>query len=159
MFDLRHISFVPFFLSILFCLNSCTNNKTKINRIVECGDFLSRWVEKPEELEFTGCRYLSKSSQVIATASYRVKGEHSVIVENHFVKNHKMGKLKIFPHTGWEPNGYGWIDVSELKKINEYCGLLIEMWGPARKKDESDLTLLPREEVPYFFVYVKVAII
>lgn len=124
--------------------------------VLACGDLLANFgFNKPKHLEFVGCERNPKV-QYITRAEYRVSGKHSKKVEDYFIKYFKMPALKIFPHTGWEPDGYGSLKIKSLSSINPNYELMVEMWGYARKEDPNDFTLLPREEVPYFTIYISI---
>ena len=134
--------------------------------LTSCGDLLSRFAKKPRHLEYVDCTRFTHSQTIVA-ANYRVVGSHAIAIENYFIKNHNMPPLKVFRHTGYEPSGFGNIEVDALTRLNPYMSVYIEMGGYARKdpsydKDANeiyDFTLLEKEQVPYFTVTVSIMVI
>lgn len=131
-------------------------------KLVSCGDIFSRFANKPNDLEYIGCDSLD-DQQTLVVAKYRVIGKNAETIENYLIENHQMPPMKIFKHTGYEPNGYGKIE-NTLNRISPYMDIYIDMNGYARRGGEydkygqkkMDFSLLPKEEVPYFYVNVRI---
>jgi len=138
-----------------------TNFKTWDNEFL-CGDLLKFYAKKPKTLEFISCEKVS-NSQTIVRATYRVSGKNSKEVEDFFVNNYGMGKLK-WACCGWESQGkYGNFEHKELTKIDPFLSGIITMNGsgeiaapntPTGVKLEFD-----RAKVTYFTVIVELVIV
>lgn len=120
-----------------------------------CGDLLARYLTKPQNLEFISCKKPTHVQRIIE-AEYRVSGKNSQQVEDFFIKHYGMPKLRVFPHTGWEPSGTKSIQVDGVTKVNPNYAISIGMWGYARNEDPAIFMLLERHEVEYFKVLVSV---
>ncbi len=138
----------PFILIILFY--SCTNST-----ILQCGDLLSLYAEKPVELEFLECS--KEKGQVILRSKYRVSGKDSKKIEQVLISKYGLGKLK-FNCCGWESEKYGQINPSKIKAINPNFSILITMYGNAEKKDKNNTIYIEknRNKIPYFYVIVEI---
>lgn len=144
------------FLAIILCigLGVAFLGNAKPTELA-CGDLLTRYATKPQNLAFIGCKK-HPNAQTIIEAEYRVSGRDSQQVEEFFVEHYGMAKLKVFPHTGWEPSGNGSIQADEVTRVNPNYSISINMWGYARSQDPAVHMLLKRHEVEYFTVLVSV---
>lgn len=68
-----------------------------------CDDFLLVLSRKPANLEFVGCKPGNKSQLRALVATYRVRGEYALRVENYFNQHARMAKLRFYC-CGWEPD-------------------------------------------------------
>ncbi len=139
---------LSFILIILFY--SCSNST-----ILQCGDLLTLYAEKPIELEFLECS--TEKGQVIMRSKYRVLGKDSKKIEQILISKYGLGKLK-FNCCGWESQKYGEINSSMIKEINPNFSILITMYGNAEKKDKNNTIHIEkdRNEIPYFYVIVEI---
>ena len=69
-----------------------------------CEDFLAKLGNKPEELEFAGCKKYHKLSLEVLEARYEVTGKDAGTVENFLQQKFHMSQLQ-FLCCGWEPLG------------------------------------------------------
>ena len=139
-----------------------TNYVTWWTTEISCGDILSTYAKKPNDLKFIKCER-PKNGQTIIKATYRVKGKQSKGVENFLIENYGMGKLK-WTCCGWDNGGkYGGFEHSEFKKIDKYCYATVSMFAsgevenknkPAGVKLETD-----RNKIDYFTVIVELVIV
>lgn len=124
---------------------------------VECGDLLTRYAEKPDELEFLKCE--RGEGQTVLEADYRVTGKKSKDVEAFLAEKYGMGNLK-FTCCGWEPEDgkNGQIDHVELRRINPNYSIIISMFASAEKEDKNGKSYIEfdRNKIDYFTVRVKI---
>ncbi|HBE58733.1 MAG TPA: DUF4952 domain-containing protein [Cyanobacteria bacterium UBA11149] len=67
-----------------------------------CEDFLAKLGNKPEELEFAGCKKYKKFSLEALEARYKVTGKDAPKVERFLQQKFQMSELR-FLCCGWEP--------------------------------------------------------
>ena len=130
---------------------------TEANRgNIPCGDLLALYAEKPERLEFTGCK--EGEGQLIVQAEYRVPGIHARSVENFLVEKYGMGPLE-WVCCGWENQGTnGSFTHKAITKENANFGVVISMFASGEIEDEEGNVSLEfdREKIPYFTVWVAI---
>ena len=139
-----------------------TNYETWWTTEISCGDILSTYVKKPNDLEFIKCER-PKNSQTIIKATYRVNGKESKRIEDFLIENYGMGELK-WTCCGWDNGGkYGSFEHSEFKKIDKYCSATVSMFASREIEDDNKLTEVKlefdRNKIDYFTVIVELVII
>ncbi len=114
----------------------------------KCGDILTQFGTKPEQLEFMNCDVVDLP-QIALSARYRVPGSQASIVEDFLKKKYGMNALH-FACCGWEPEwkleaqGPGHFTIP-----GRYFSITLS-------SDETGITDRARwSEIPYFYVVVE----
>ncbi len=129
-----------------------TKSGNQITSPIECGDLLSRYAKKPNQLSFLNCA--AGEGQVVLAAQYSVSGKDSKAVERFLIKNYGMGKLK-FVCCGWEPKNGKNGQINKVKAFKEYpnYSIMISMFASAEKETGLELD---RNEIEAFTVLVEI---
>lgn len=125
-----------------------------------CGDLLSVYSEKPDELYFIDCVKENEfdNDQLVCEARYMVDHKYAEQIEKYLIERYGMGALR-FVCCGWETVGkYGCIESEELRQINPNYVMSVDMYGPAEQTDESGKIYIEkdRSKIKRFIVIVSV---
>ncbi len=146
---MKNIILVAVLILIFHCEKSKPETDIKDLRTVkECGDLLSQWAEKPNELEFLDCE--PGEGQLIFKANYRVSGKQAHLVETFLRKKYGIGKL-VFLCCGWDSKN-GKIGIFKKPDLTNGIHYDISMYSEETLiKDRNQWN-----KIPYFYVTAKV---
>lgn len=144
----RSINLLLFLICFLFVYNGnqIANNQND--------DILSLLIETPDQLEFVACRKVSE--QIVLEAKYRVSGPNASLIEDLLHKRYGMSLLK-YACCGWESYADGQIEITD--KFNDKFEALYEYNDISISMNSEETLIQERSqwnEVPYFYVYVRV---
>ncbi|CAM1370718.1 DUF4952 domain-containing protein [Tenacibaculum xiamenense] len=124
---------------------------------LECGDLLSTYAKKPQNVQFLKCE--RGNGQTILEADYLVDKTKHEDVERFLIDSFDMGELK-FVCCGWEPEEgkLGYFDSKKLLEINKNYTLQISMYANAEKADEKGNIFIEFDKNKVEF-YIKVKIL
>lgn len=125
-----------------------------------CGDLLSIYGEKSDELHFVDCKRKSETGndQLICEAIYKVDNKHADSIERYLVEKYGMGALR-FVCCGWETLGkYGLIESERLRQINSNYVMSVNMYGNTEQTNEKGEIYLEedRNKINQFIVVVSI---
>ena len=125
--------------SILF---GCTEQE------LTCVDLIKEFSIFPSEFKFQGCETSNESQLRVLRATYQIKGQDSIKVENYLIENYRMTPLK-FVCCGWESvtlDGRRYGTYRDRRGYNYH----IKMYSGEVQIPEQ----LKREDIPYFYAEV-----
>lgn len=113
-----------------------------------CGDLLTKYAQKPKQLEFLSCK--KGFGQVVLKARYRVKGKNAATVAKFLQQHYKMGKLK-FVCCGWETGSVTFAKtILQEDGSNRFYSVIMY----------SSETLINKQvrwsDIPYFYVEAQI---
>lgn len=110
-------------ISVLLLSQGCTPDEpiSKPQNALFCGDFFTKYADKPSKLHFVKCT--TGQGQTLFDAEYVVSSEDSQEVENILVKQYGLMKFSDYYHS--MPMNEVFLEPVSLKKIDPDYHLLI----------------------------------